>query len=134
MAKIWPRHTHPRYVEVAGYRSDVDKGALGFDQKRRKCLGDSQRAPNIGVEDALCGVDILVQQRHEMVAAGVIDQVVQRCPSFSLDCLDSDVNVGCIGYIEHQHRHVRQLGEFRRLRGIAKCGKDVEITCLEGDS
>lgn len=53
--------THPRHVEVAGYRGNVDDSAFSLDDKRGERLSYGQRAPEVDVKDTFKFIDGGVQ-------------------------------------------------------------------------
>lgn len=118
---------------MAGNRSDVHKRALCLYEKRRKCLSDGQWTPDIGFENHLCSVDVLVQERHEMIPPGVVDQVGQSAPCMRRDGILNRLDMACIGYFELQQSDIGEVFQSTCFVQVAGCGEDVVATFLEDE-
>lgn len=61
---------------MAGYGGDIDDGTFGLDDKRGEGLCYGQGAPEVDVKDTFAFVYIGIQYGREVVATGVVDQVI----------------------------------------------------------
>lgn len=118
---------------MAGNRSDVHKRTPCFDEKRCERLGDGQWPPDIDFENPLRSVDILVQERHEMVASSVVNQVRQRAACLRRDSILRCPNLSLIGHFECQQSDIGKAPQSTRFVQVAGCGEDVVAALLEDE-
>ena len=124
--------THPRSAAQGRDGSDIDDGASRLDQQWRESLRRRQQAPHVRVVQALRGLDVRVQERHHAHRPRVVDQDVQPSAGLRVDDFQRLLEGIGRGHVQLQRRDGALGGELGvDLRGVPRCGEDVEATVHE---
>lgn len=125
--------THKWNVDIARDRGYVHSHALRLDKQRRKGLSNGEWTVEVDLKKVPDHAQVLVQNRHEVIASCIVDEAVQSAARLLGHFFDSSLNVISLGDVKSQHRDVGQALEIRHLRGIAGCSENMESTLLQGE-
>lgn len=127
--------THVRGVNVSRDRRDIDRHTLSLDEQRGESLGKSKRGHEVDLEEVPDRPQVLVQNRHEMVAPRIANKVVQSAAAAAacvlLDGFDGGLDVLRLDDVEGQRRYVGEAVEAGHLGGVASRSENVEPALLE---
>lgn len=124
-----------RDIQVPGDGCDEADGAFGLDQQGREGLGHRQRAPYIGFVSFLGILDVLVQQWHEVVAAGAVNEVCESTLRLLTHYRHRGLDILRKRHVELEEAHIVQSLDFRHgLRITRGCEYLIAVAvAVEGD-
>lgn len=128
--------THVRGVNVSRDRRDIHRHTLSLDEQRGESLGKSKRGHEVDLEEVPDRPQVLVQNRHEMVAPRIANKVIQSAAAAAAACVlldgfDGGLDVLRLDDVEGQRCYVGEAVEAGHLGGVASRSENVEPALLE---